>query len=135
MNIKFKLYFNIRELILISELLSWKIYHKLALNEESSLSLCLCLSLSFFFLTQGYVLDFRERELVGWRGETGRQTDRQTLISFLPYVPPPGIEPTVLVYTLTRNRTRNLLVYRMVLQPSNPPYQGMRDCLFKLFII
>ena len=35
-----------------------------------------------------------------------------------------GIESTIQVCALTRNQTFNLLVYRMTLQPTEPPSQG-----------
>ena len=43
--------------------------------------------------------------------------------------PQPGIEPATSVCALTRNGTSNMLVYGMMLQPTEPPSQGWLEIL------
>ena len=50
---------------------------------------------------------------------------RETLIGCLPHTPWRGIEPTTQACAHTGDRTRSLLVYGMMLQPSEPPGQGV----------
>ena len=65
-----------------------------------------------FILTRGHsvFISFRERERHGW-------------VAFS-YVPQQGIKPATGVCVLTRTRTRHLLVYRMMLQPTEPHWPG-----------
>lgn len=48
-------------------------------------------------------------------------------------LPPPGIEPTTQVYAVTRNQTCHLLVYGIMLQPTQPSARArMQDLLIVL---
>ena len=60
-------------------------------------------------------IDFREigRE----REKKKHRRERKTKIGCLPYL---GMEPTTEVCTLTGNRTHKVLVYGMILQPTEP---------------
>ena len=49
---------------------------------------------------------------------------RETSIGCLLYTPQLGIEPATLECALTQNQTHNLLVYGMMLQPTEPPGQS-----------
>lgn len=55
-----------------------------------------------------------------------RKREKETLIGCLPYASWPGIEPTTWVCTLTGNQTRNLVVYGMMLQPTEPHQPGQK---------
>ena len=63
-------------------------------------------------------IDLREREEGG---------ERETSVGSPPSPPP--------ACTLTRDRTCNLLVYGMTLQPTEPPGQGSLDCFLTASII
>ena len=75
----------------------------------SSLSLYI-----FLILTQGYVYWFEREE----------GAERETSISSLPYSPQPGTKPPTPVCALTGNWTCNLLVHKVMLQPTEPPNQS-----------
>lgn len=47
------------------------------------------------------------------------------MISCLPYVPSLGIEPTIEACALTGNQNPSLLVYRAMLQPTEPHWLGL----------
>ena len=64
----------------------------------------------FFNAHKDMLLDF-ERE-----GKEGRETS----IGCLSHAPRPGTEPLTYVCVLSGNRTHNLSVYRMMLQPTEP---------------
>ena len=59
-----------------------------------------------------------EREQGGREGRERETLMWETLVGCFPYMPQQGINPATMVCVLTWNRTRNLLVYRMALQPT-----------------
>ena len=60
---------------------------------------------------------------IGFREREEYSHKREMLIAHLPHVPRQGIKPEQ-VCALTRNWTRKLLVYGMMLQPTERPSQG-----------
>ena len=59
-------------------------------------------------------------------GREGRKRERERNINRLPLVHvPPGTEPATQVYALIGNRTCELLVYRTLLQPTEPYQPGL----------
>ena len=67
-------------------------------------------------------IDFRERGRE--REREKHQRERETLIGCLPHMPHLGTEPATSVCALTGHHTPNRLVYRTMLQPTEPPGQG-----------
>ena len=63
------------------------------------------------------------------------QCERETLITCLLYAPQLGMEPATEACTQTENRTRNLLTYRTMLQPTEPRCQVHRGCSIYPFSI
>ena len=66
-----------------------------------------------------------ERKVGRKRERVKHRCERETSIGCLPYVLPPWMEFATEVYALTRKGPCNLLVSGMMLQPTEPPGQGM----------
>ena len=71
-------------------------------------------------------IDFRKR-----KGKNKRE--REPSIGCLLYALQPGTELATQVWALTRHQTRNLLVSRAMLQPTEPP--GQAHSLFLYYIL
>lgn len=68
---------------------------------------------------------------MGVVGKDGPLCKREILIGYLPYAPQPGIEPAAQVWALARNQTRNLSVYRKMLQLTESYWLGLMVALKK----
>ena len=68
--------------------------------------------------------------------EKGRERDREreTSIGCLLYEPWPGIEPATQVCALTGNETHHLWLYRVTLQPTEPPSQNGSIRFYVVFL-
>ena len=89
----------------------------------------------FLILTWGYTYWFQkvwggERERESAWASAGNIKVRETSIDCLPYIPLLGSELTTYACALTRNQTFDLLVYRTMLQPTEPQ-QLRQDPIFK----
>ena len=74
-------------------------------------------------------IDFRERGREGG-GERDRGREENRYIDWLPLIHAlTGDQTCNLALCLTRNRTLNLLVYRTMLQPTEPHQQGLSSIL------
>ena len=74
--------------------------------------------LLFFFL------QWRIYSLILERKREKHRCERETWIGYFLYMPWLGIESGNQVWTLTGTRTSNLLVFKTMLQPTEPPRQG-----------
>ena len=96
------------------------------LKNLGGLYIFICIYYLFIqFSLEDMLIDFRDRERGSWRGKEGGK-------HWLPLpCPRPGIEPATSVCMLTGNQTHNLLICRMMLQPTEPHQQGLGLCMFK----
>ena len=59
--------------------------------------------------------------------------ERETSINCLPYKPPLRIKTATWVCALSGDQTRSFLMYRIVLQPAEPPSQGLCAIFYKVY--
>ena len=71
-----------------------------------------------FFLNILFIYFYRE-------GNGRRKRGKETSITYLPYIPPPGTKPATQPCVLTGNQTSDLFVCRPALNPLNHTSQGL----------